>query len=95
LEAGETALLTVIKAISSEGFERLCQRLLREHGFQNVRVTGRSGDGGIDGEGILEINPLLSLRCYFNASVIKDQLAQARSGIFEEPLLGRLIRVFC
>jgi restriction system protein len=34
-EAEETALLPVIKSLSPEGFERLCQRLLREHGFQN------------------------------------------------------------
>ena len=30
-------------------FERLCQRVLRESGFVEVEVTGRSGDGGIDG----------------------------------------------
>lgn len=51
-ESEETQILPTLKKLSPEGFERLCQRLLREHGFQNVKVTGRSGDGGIDGEGI-------------------------------------------
>jgi restriction system protein len=42
------------------GFERLSQRLLRESGFQQVVVTGKSGDGGIDGMGILQVNPFVS-----------------------------------
>ena len=37
-------------------FERLIQRLLRESGFIQVQVTGKSGDGGIDGIGIARIN---------------------------------------
>lgn len=45
-------LLSLIKSLPPNGFERLCQRMLRESGFQQVVVTGRSGDGGIDGMGI-------------------------------------------
>ena len=47
-------LLLILKALPPAGFERLCQRLLRESGFQQVTVTGRSGDGGLDGNGVLE-----------------------------------------
>src|SRR5262245_34198386 len=50
-------LLKLIKSLSPSGFERLCQRLLREAGFTQVTITGRAGDGGIDGVGILQINP--------------------------------------
>lgn len=35
-------LLATIQALPSGGFERLCQRLLREAGFQQVTVTGKS-----------------------------------------------------
>ena len=42
-------LLAIMKSLPPAGFERLCQRLLREFGFQHVTVTGRSGDGGLDG----------------------------------------------
>jgi restriction system protein len=42
-------LLDIILNMHFSGFERLCQRLLREAGFQQVSVTGRSGDNGIDG----------------------------------------------
>src|ERR1700710_2148849 len=49
-------LLEVLLAIEPSAFERLCQRVLRESGFVKVEVTGRSGDGGIDGTGVLRLN---------------------------------------
>src|SRR6266478_4937445 len=54
-----TRLIELIRLLSPEGFERLSQRLLRESGFQNVTVTGRAGDGGIDGIGTLQVNPFV------------------------------------
>lgn len=60
-------LLDVIRSLPPAGFEKLCQRLLRESGFQQVEVTGRSGDGGIDGRGLLQINPLLSMQVVFQS----------------------------
>ena len=60
-------LLTVLQNLPPKGFERICQRLLRESGFKKVVVTGKSGDGGIDGEGILEVNPLMSFKVLFQA----------------------------
>lgn len=45
--------------IDPSAVERLVQRLLRESGFIHVEVTGRSGDGGIDGKRIARINGLL------------------------------------
>ena len=52
-------LIAVLRALKSDGFERLAERLLREAGFLTVQVTGRSGDGGIDGIGVLRVNLLL------------------------------------
>jgi len=57
--------LSCIRQMSPAAFERFCQRLLRESGFEEVHVTGRSGDGGIDGRGILRINPFVSLTVLF------------------------------
>ena len=62
-----TELLEIIRHLPPSGFEKLCQRLLRESGFQQVEVTGRSGDGGIDGKGLLRINPLLSMQVVFQS----------------------------
>lgn len=57
-------LIQAVKELDPVAFERLCQRLLREAGFINVEVTGRSGDGGIDGRGILRIS-LMAFRVGF------------------------------
>lgn len=58
-------LLDILNNLSPSGFERICQRLLRESGFEKVDVMGRSGDGGIDGIGVLQVNPLVSFRVVF------------------------------
>ncbi|MBB4000300.1 restriction endonuclease [Aureimonas pseudogalii] len=57
-------LLAALKAMDPSAFERLCQRLLRESGFVKVEVTGKSGDGGIDGVGVLRMN-LISFQVLF------------------------------
>jgi len=59
-EVYEEELLAVLLALSPAAFERVCKRLLRESGFENVEVTGKSHDGGIDGIGIVKINPFVS-----------------------------------
>ena len=58
-------VLQVLSKLPAGGFERLSQRLPREAGFTQVLVTGKSGDGGIDGVGTLQINPLVSFRVLF------------------------------
>lgn len=65
-------LLEVLRTMSAASFEKVCQRLLRESGFLHVEVTGRSGDCGIDGKGILQINPLLSFRVMFQCKRYQD-----------------------
>lgn len=89
LESEESQLLPLLKSLSAEGFERLCQRLLREHGFQNVKVTGRSGDGGIDGEGILEINPLLSFKVIFQCKRYQGSVGAGMIRDFRGAMIGR------
>lgn len=54
-EAWQSDLIAVLRELKPDAFERLCQQLLREHGFKRVEVTGRPGDDGIDGIGILGI----------------------------------------
>ena len=73
--------LGAVLNMSPAAFERLAQRILRESGFIQVEVTGQSGDGGIDGKGILQLGGLLSFHVYYQckrwqgpvgASVIRD-----------------------
>lgn len=65
--AWQEQLLDVILNMSPGAFERLVQRILREAGFVQVQVTGRSGDGGVDGHGIMRLGGLLSFNVIFQA----------------------------
>jgi ferredoxin-like protein FixX len=66
-DADEQELLDVLKALPPYGFERLCVRLLHEHGFEDVRVTQQSRDGGIDGLGVLRLSPFVGVKVAFQA----------------------------
>ncbi len=74
-------VLKTILEMDASAFERLIQRVLRESGFIQVEVTGRSGDGGIDGKGIMRLGGLMSFHVIFqckryqgsvNASTVRD-----------------------
>lgn len=84
-----TDLLSVLQSLSPTGFEKLCRELLREHGFENVVVTGGSHDGGIDGYGILEMNPFVSFKVLFQAKRYKGSVSRAQVGDFRNAMIGR------
>lgn len=67
----ERVINVITENLSPAAFERLIQRLLREKGFTQVEVTGRSGDGGIDGRGIARINGILSFHIIFQCKRYK------------------------
>lgn len=82
-------LLEIIKNISPDSFERLCMRLLRESGFNHVVVTGKSGDGGIDGKGIIKIGGLLSFHVVFQCKRYKDTVSSSLIRDFRGAMQGR------
>lgn len=82
-------LLAVIQALPPDGFERLCQRLLREAGFQQVTVTGRTGDKGIDGHGILEVNPFVTFKVLFQCKRYKGSVGAPDVRDFGRAMQGR------
>lgn len=85
----QESLLEVIKKIAPIAFERLCQRFLRELGFQNVEVTQRSNDGGIDGVGIIKIGIVISFRCVFQAKRYKNTVSSDTIRDFRGAMIGR------
>jgi restriction system protein len=82
-------LLALLKELPPAGFERLCQRLLREAGFEQVTVTGRSGDGGIDGDGILELNSFVSFKVLFQCKRYKESVGPSVVRDFRGAMMGR------
>jgi restriction system protein len=88
-EQDEEKLLQVLQKLPPKGFERICQRLLRASGFERVTVTGQSHDGGIDGFGILQINPFVSFKVVFQCKRYKGAVARAQVGDFRNAMFGR------
>ncbi len=70
-------------------FERLIQRMLRESGFIQVEVTGRSGDGGIDGKGIMRLGGLMSFHVIFQCKRYKGTISPSHIGDFRGAMVGR------
>lgn len=87
--SNKTDLLQVLQSLSPNGFERICQRLLRESGFEKVIVTGQSHDGGIDGYGTLEMNPFVSFKVLFQCKRYKGTVSRAQVGDFRNAMIGR------
>jgi restriction system protein len=82
-------LLELLKKVTPEGFERICARLLRESGFERVTVTGGPRDEGIDGLGILQVNPFVSFKVLFQCKRYKGSVSRAQVGDFRNAMLGR------
>jgi restriction system protein len=92
-ETGATAtwndiLLTKLKSIDPAAFERLAKRLLRESGFVKVEVTGKSGDGGIDGAGVLRMN-LISFQVLFQCKRYAGSVSAGTVRDFRGAMQGR------
>lgn len=81
-------LLKVLRTMAPDAFERLCQRLLRENGFTRVEVTGKSGDGGIDGHGVLRVN-LVSFHVLFQCKRYTGSVPSSTIRDFRGAMQGR------
>ena len=84
-----SAVMGVLLKLPAAGFERLCQRVLREAGFTQVIVTGRSGDGGIDGHGTLSVNPLVSFKVLFQCKRFSKSVSPSHVRDFRGAMAGR------
>jgi restriction system protein len=63
--------------------------LLRESGFIQVEVTGRSGDGGIDGKGVVRIGGILSFHVVFQCKRYKGSVPTSAIRDFRGACVGR------
>lgn len=81
-------LLARLKTMDPSAFERLAQRILRESGFVKVEVTGKSGDGGIDGTGVLRMN-LISFQVLFQCKRYAGSVGSGAVRDFRGAMQGR------
>lgn len=85
----DRAVINLMLSLPPSGFERLSQRILRESGFVQVEVTGSSGDGGIDGHGTLQVNPLVSFRVLFQCKRYAGSVTPSQIRDFRGAMAGR------
>jgi len=89
LENWKEVLLNRLFNISPSSFERLSQRILRESGFIQVEVTGKTGDGGIDGKGIVRISGFLSFHVIFQCKRYRGSVTPSQIRDFRGAMQGR------
>ena len=85
----EEEIIDMMKQMEPAAFERLSQRLLRELGFTNVEVTGKSGDGGIDGLGVIKIGGVLSYHVVFQCKRYSGSVSSNAIRDFRGAMIGR------
>lgn len=91
-ELWRETLREILLNISHDAFERLCQRLLRESGFDEVEVTGRPGDGGIDGRGLLRLSGLISFSVVFQCKRYSGSVGPGDVQAFQGAVQGQADR---
>ncbi len=82
-------LSTTLLDMTPAAFERLCQRILRESGFSQVEVTGKTGDGGIDGIGVVRISGFLSFKVLFQCKRWRNAVGASIVRDFRGAMTGR------
>lgn len=82
-------LKNVLLNLRPDAFERLTQRLLRESGFTQVKVTGKTGDGGIDGTGIVKLNGIISFHMLFQCKRYSGIVSASEIRDFRGAMQGR------
>jgi len=87
-QAWQDVLLDTVRDMPADGFECLAQRILRESGFIKVEVTGRAGDGGIDGIGVLRLS-LLSFQVLFQCKKYAGTVGPSAIRDFRGAMQGR------
>ncbi len=81
-------LIAALLKMSPDSFEQLAKRLLRAAGFINTNVTGRSGDGGIDGVGVYRLS-LVSFPVFFQCKRYKGNVTPDKVRDFRGAMAGR------
>jgi restriction system protein len=85
-------ILEAVQNIRPEQFERLALRVLREAGFIDLTVTGRIGDGGIDGKGIIRVSGVVSFHVVFQCKRYAGSVSGEQIRAFRGAMEGRADR---
>ncbi len=84
-------LIAILRSLEPSDFEKFCLLLLRENGFEELQLTGGSKDEGIDGYGLLRINPFVSFKILFQCKrySVDNKISRSQIADFRNAMLGR------
>ncbi|MCY3572119.1 MAG: restriction endonuclease [Chloroflexi bacterium] len=85
----QSQLLDRLMNASPTAFEHLAGALLQAAGFDDVEVTGRGGDGGIDGIGTYRPSGLISFHTAFQCKRYKGSVGSSTVRDFRGSFIGR------
>lgn len=88
-EEHKSQLIMLMQSMSPSGFEKIVRRLLSELGLRQVEVTGKTGDRGIDGVGLLEVNELVKFKVFFQCKRYDGPVSPSHLRDFRGALSGR------
>ncbi len=88
-EEHSVVLLNTLKNLKADGFEKICKRLLTEIGIHDIVITGRSGDQGIDGIGLIKLNDVVNFNIVFQCKKYKEAVAPHHVRDFRGAMQGR------
>jgi restriction system protein len=88
LTAFKSKVLQKLYDLSPDKFEEFAGVLLRGYGFQKVKVTGKSGDGGIDGYGELKVG-LAVVKAAFQCKRWRPQVGPKEVQAFRGAIQGQ------
>lgn len=89
IQSWREKLRNILYNLAPDAFERLAQRILRESGFTQVEVTGRTGDGGIDGTGTIKLNGIISFHMLFQCKRYQGSVSSSEMRDFRGAMQGR------
>lgn len=89
IQSWREKLKNVLLNLKPDAFERLTQRILRESGFMQVKVTGKTGDGGIDGMGTVKLNGIISFHMLFQCKRYEGNVSSGEIRNFRGAMQGR------
>ena len=85
-------LLAILRDLAPSSFERLCQEMLNRSGLEEVTVTGRPGDEGIDGRAVIRFAGFVSLPVVFQCKRYRRQVTAPMIREFRGAMMGRADR---
>ena len=88
LTAFKAKLLQKLHDLDPNKFEEFAGHLLRGYGFQKVKITGKAGDGGIDGHGELKVG-LAVVKAAFQCKRWRDQVGSKEVQAFRGAIQGQ------